>query len=178
MLKYRKMAKITKAIIAVAGFGTRFLPATKQLLNLWHKHSSALVLGVQEVPLAQVTRYGIIKFKAGNTREVADLVEKPQLDQAPSRFASFGRFILNWEILRILGRQLEMLSGDQEFYLTEAISQYAQQKPVLAVSVRGKWLTTGDPLNWLKANIEFALEKKEIKKELTSYLRSLSRKLR
>lgn len=149
------------------------VPATKQLIDLWRKHPLAMILGVQEVLPNQVSRYGIIKFKKGSKREVEDFVEKPPPSLTPSRFASFGRFILNQDILEILERQLKKLKSGKEFMLTEAIAHYARQKPVLAVPVKGKWLTTGDPLNWLKATVEFALEREDLGKEFKTYLREL-----
>ena len=147
-------------------------PAVRQLIELWEKQPSAVILATQEVPESQVSRYGIIKFKEGS-EEVEDLVEKPDPGSAPSRLASFGRFILNQGIVKILEEQIRQPMDGKEFYLTDAISTYAKKNPVLALPIEGKWLTTGDPLNWLKANVEFALEREDIGREFSDYLKEL-----
>ncbi len=149
------------------------IPVTKQLIDFWVKRPTSAVLAVQEIPRSQVNRYGIIKLKSGSANQMEYIVEKPKVEEAPSCLASLGRFILNWEILKILEEQRDNLQNGKEFYLTDAITTYAQKKPVLVMAIKGQWLTTGDPLNWLKANIEFALEKKEIKQELAHFLKDL-----
>jgi len=148
------------------------IPATKQLLNFWAHHRQAIILGVAEVPKNQVSRYGILKLKKG-TFEVEDFVEKPSPEKAPSRLASLGRFILNRDIIDILLEQKEHMTQGKEFYLTDAISTYLKTNKVLAFKIQGKWLTTGDPLSWLKATIEFALGRKDLTPDFQTYLKSL-----
>jgi len=148
------------------------IPATKQLLNFWARHRQAIILGVAEVPKSQVSRYGILKLKKG-TFEVEDLVEKPSPEKAPSRLASLGRFILNRDIIDILLEQKEHVTQGKEFYLTEAISAYLKTNKVLAFKIQGKWLTTGDPLSWIKATVEFALGRKDLAPDFRPYLKSL-----
>ena len=147
------------------------VPATKQLIDLWQK-KQAVILGCQEVPRSQVCRYGIIRYKKGSKEEVEEMVEKPKVDEAPSCLASFGRFILNREIVDILLEQQKQVATGKEFYLTEAITTYAQKKPVLAQKIDGQWLTTGDPLNWLKATLEFALDRPDLGPELAAFLKT------
>lgn len=149
------------------------IPTTKQLLDFWSKHNKAIILGVAEVPRNEVSRYGIIKPKKGSINEVEEIIEKPSPEKAPSRLASLGRFILNRGVIDILLEQKEHVPQGKEFYLTEAITRYAKEKTVLAFKVRGKWLTTGDPLNWLKATVEFALGRKDLNLEFRPYLKSL-----
>lgn len=149
------------------------IPAAKQLINYWEGRPSTVILGVQELPLSEVSRYGIVKFKRSSKDIVEDFVEKPKTKDAPSRFASFGRFILNRRIVDLLQEQIKKVPKGKEFYLTDAISAYAQNSQVLALPIEGKWLTTGDPLNWLKASIEFALDREDFGKEFKAYLKSL-----
>lgn len=149
------------------------IPAAKQLMNYWQERPSTVVLGVQELPLSEVNRYGIVKFRRGSKDVVEDFVEKPKAKEAPSRFASFGRFVLNRQIIDILQEQAKKMPQGKEFYLTGAIAAYAQRNHVLARPIEGKWLTTGDPLSWLKASIEFALDREDFGKEFKAYLKSL-----
>lgn len=149
------------------------IPAAKQLIKLWQKDKKAVILGCQEIPLEKVIHFGMVGLKKGTKNRVEKFVEKPQPEKTPSRLGSFGRFVLNREIIEILLKQQNQAGKKREFLLTDAIAAYAKEKKVLAKKVEGQWFTTGDPLNWLKANIEFALEKEEIRDELTYYLKTL-----
>ena len=152
-------------------------PPAGQLMKVWEQDRKAIVLGAQEVPLDEVKRYGIVKLKPGSQTQVESIVEKPEPEQAPSRLAQFGRFILNYQIIDILSRmhQEQRLGKDGELWLTDAIEEFIKGggKAVIG-EVRGKWLTTGDPLRYLKATVEFALERKDIGPEFREYLQGLA----
>lgn len=169
--------KIKKDEFFVVVFGDDLvkakIPAARQLIKYWQERPSTVVLGVQEMPLDVVDRYGIVKFRRGSKDVVENFVEKPKAKDAPSRFASFGRFVLNRQIIDILQEQVKEVPQGKEFCLTSAIAAYAQRNHVLARPIEGKWLTTGDPLSWLKASIEFALDREDLKKDLKTYLKSL-----
>jgi len=122
------------------------------------------------VPPDEVSLYGIVKLKKGR---VVDFVEKPKPEEAPSCLASLGRFILNWEIIDRLITQKNKKEKGQEFYLTEALAWYAQNGIVLAQEIEGKWLTTGDPLRYLKAIVELALSREDLGKDFKDFLRQL-----
>ena len=152
------------------------VPATKQLLKAWKKSPNAVVLGAQEVPLEEVKRYGIVKIKEGTENVVDSVVEKPEPDKAPSRLAQYGRFILNHKIIDILWENYEnkKLGKDGELWLTDAIHEYIKSggKAIVA-PIEGHWVTTGDPLRYLKATVEFALDRDDIGSDFKAYLKSL-----
>ncbi len=151
-------------------------PPTKQLLKVWRKSPAAVVLGAQEVPLMEVKRYGIVKLKTGTKDVVESIVEKPDPKRTPSRLAQFGRFILNYKIIDILGQMYEKkrLGKQGELWLTDAIEEFVKEGGKAVVGeVKGKWLTTGDLLRYLKAVVEFALEREDIGGEFREYLRGL-----
>ncbi|NWF76824.1 MAG: UTP--glucose-1-phosphate uridylyltransferase [Nitrospirae bacterium] len=129
-----------------------------------------LMIGVQEVPKELVTRYGIVKLREG-TIEIEDIIEKPSIDEAPSQLADFGRMILNQEIIDIL-RKIP-LGKDNELWIVDAIRYYVKKGGIfLAKKVQdGEWLTTGDPLNYLKAVIKYALERKDIGRDLRHFVK-------
>jgi UTP--glucose-1-phosphate uridylyltransferase len=86
-----------------------------------HEH---LMIGVQKVERAMVTRYGIVKLRA-HSQEIENIVEKPSIDDAPSQLADFGRMIPNKEIMDIL---LEIpLAKDNELWTVDAIRQYVER---------------------------------------------------
>jgi UTP--glucose-1-phosphate uridylyltransferase len=152
------------------------VPAVKQLLKVWQKNPKAIVLGAQEVPLNEVSRYGIVKIKKGTENTVESLVEKPDPKKAPSRLAQYGRFVLDRRVIDILWKNYEQgkLGRDNELWLTDAIQEFNENGgKVLVAPIEGKWVTTGDPLRYLKAVVEFALARKDIGPEFRAYLRDL-----
>ncbi len=141
---------------------------TKQLVDLYKKEG-APVIGVQKVSKKEVEKYGIVKYRKG-TQELEDIVEKPPRDKAPSLHADFGRMILTQDIVDILKRTERGL-GD-ELWIIDAIRNYIHEGGrFMAKEVEdGQWITTGDPLSYLKATIEYALDRKDLNKELRKYL--------
>jgi len=148
-------------------------PCTKQIVDYSDKKNGEVVVAVQEVPEKEVSRYGIYKLKKGSQDRVEDAVEKPELDKAPKPYlAQFGRFVLNTEIIKILEEHSKKgkLGKDGELWLIDAIIEYARKKPVYAARLDGRWMTTGDPLRYLKTMVEFALERKDIGPEFKQFL--------
>ncbi len=141
---------------------------TKQLVNEFEKHHCPII-GVQKVPRSMVDRYGIVRLKKG-THEIEDIIEKPNVSEAPSQLAQFGRMILTHDIVRIL-RDTPLGKGG-ELWITDAIRTYVHQGGTVRVKEidNGEWFTTGDPLNYLRATVEYALERKDIGREFKKYL--------
>ncbi len=145
---------------------------TKQLIDNYETHS-APVIGVQRVPVDHVNRYGIVKLRPG-TNEMELVVEKPSVADAPSQLAQFGRMILTPEIVNIL--KSTKLGKGGELWVTDAISEYIRRGGRFMVEevTDGKWLTTGDPLNYLKAMIDYALLRDDIGEEFRAHLKGLA----
>ena len=135
---------------------------TKQMIDDYNK-TGHLMIGIQAVPCSQVDRYGIVKLKPG-TRQIEDIIEKPPVKEAPSALADFGRMILNQEIIDIL-KNIPLGKGN-ELWIVDAIRQYVRSGgEFYAKKVKdGQWLTTGDPINYLKTILEYATDRKEFKK--------------
>jgi UTP--glucose-1-phosphate uridylyltransferase len=147
-------------------------PFTKHLIKNYEENG-APVIGVQKVPKNMVDRYGIVKLKPG-THEMEQVIEKPSVDKAPSQLAQFGRMVLTPEIVNILKKTA--LGKGGELWITDAISEYVKQggKFMVEEVKDGKWLTTGDPLNYLEAMVEYSLVREDIGKEFRAYLKSLA----
>lgn len=144
---------------------------TKKMVEDYDKNGH-LMIGVQKVPKKVVNKYGIVKLKKG-TREIEDIIEKPSVEEAPSRLADFGRMILDQDIVDILKET--RLGKDNELWIVDAIKTYVKRGGIfLAKEVEdGEWMTTGDALNYLKATLAYALERKDVKKELKKYINKL-----
>jgi UTP--glucose-1-phosphate uridylyltransferase len=148
-------------------------PFAKHLIEA-HNRTGALVVGTQEVPWEDVVRYGIVEFKEGSDElELADVVEKPAREEAKSNLAMFGRFLLSHDVIQILGEI--PLGKANELWLTDGVREYMRRggRVVAQPVTDGEWLTIGDPVNYLKTVIEYALEDDEIRAALEPRIREL-----
>ena len=98
------------------------VPGLAQLIHIYKQRKGA-VLGVQEVPPQEVSRYGIISARrlGKGLHRVDDLVEKPAPADAPSNLAVIGRYVLPPEIFPILRKTPPGKNG--EIQLTDALRQ-------------------------------------------------------
>jgi UTP--glucose-1-phosphate uridylyltransferase len=144
---------------------------TKQMVDDYEKNGN-LMIGVQEMPKEVLNRYGIVKLREG-TMEIEDIIEKPAIDEAPSNLADFGRMILDQDFINILKETA--LGKGNELWVTDAIRKYVKKGgKFMAKKVEdGEWLTTGDPLNYLKAMFSYAFDREDIGKDLKEYVNEL-----
>ena len=147
-------------------------PGIKQLIDAARTENMAVV-GVIEVPENKVNRYGIIQgeeFAPGMYR-VRSLVEKPAIGEAPSRLAIVGRYVLLPEIFDHLENLEPGVGG--EIQLTDALQGLAQDNKLLAVKLRGQRFDAGDWVEYLTANIYFALQDEDLRDDIVARLREL-----
>ncbi len=142
----------------------------KQLVET-HQETGALVAGTQEVPWDDVVRYGIVEFKEG--AEMSDVVEKPSREEAKSNLAMFGRFLLSTDVIQILSEI--PLGKSNELWLTDAVREYIRRggRVVAQPVTDGQWLTIGDPVNYMKTVIAYALDDAEMRAALEPRIRSM-----
>lgn len=148
------------------------VPCLKQMMDLYER-VGASVIGVQEVPPADVSKYGIIDATplGDNIFRIHNLVEKPGPEQAPSRLAVMGRYIIEPEIFDILARTKPGAGG--EIQLTDALKVLAGQKEMYGLVFEGRRYDVGDKLGYLKAMVEFALARPDLAEEFRCYLEEL-----
>jgi UTP--glucose-1-phosphate uridylyltransferase len=145
-------------------------PCTKQLIEVYEQFGSPVV-GVQKVPAKDVSKYGIVDpgtSLSSNTTKIKRLVEKPALDVAPSNLAIMGRYVLTPDIFEILETLPAGAGG--EIQLTDALNLLGY---VVACEFSGKRYDIGDKLGFLKANIDFALMRPDLQKDLESFLKDI-----
>lgn len=145
---------------------------TKQMVDAYNEHGKPMI-GVQEVPREEVSKYGIVDVD-GETLRVKDIIEKPQIEEAPSQLADFGRMILNQDIIDILKKTA--LGKGNELWIVDAIRNYIQAGgEFYAKKIEdGQWMTTGDPLNYMLAILTYALERPDIGEQLRNHLKGLN----
>lgn len=148
------------------------IPFSKQMIDDYNK-TGHLMIGVQEVPKDQVDRYGIVSLKNKKTLQLDDIIEKPAINKAPSQLADFGRMILDQNIVDILKKT--KLGKGSELWIVDAIRNYIKKggKFYAKEIEDGEWLTTGDPLNLLKATLEYASDRKDLRAFLKEYAKLL-----
>jgi UTP--glucose-1-phosphate uridylyltransferase len=143
----------------------------KQMADVFAQ-TQASVLAVQEVPIEQVHRYGIVAGSAFGERlvNVQHMVEKPTADVAPSRLAVAGRYILTpavFDQIRAGGRGVQ-----GEIQLTDGIAGLLKTEQVLAYTYQGKRFDCGSKQGFLQATVELALQHAEVSEEFRHYLQS------
>lgn len=135
-----------------------------------YEEKKAPVIALEEVPLDEVSRYGIVSCRKVNGYcIIEDLVEKPDPDEAPSRFAIIGRYILTPQIFKYLENLKPGKSG--EIQLTDALKLLLGETEIYGYIIKGKRYDAGEKLGYLKTIIEFALKDPEISSEFLKFLK-------
>lgn len=131
------------------------------------------VLAVQEVPLDQVKRYGIVAGEAmGNSlTKVSAMVEKPSPEKAPSRLGVAGRYILTPGVFDEIRNQPKGAGG--EIQLTDGIASLLKKESVYAYAYQGTRYDCGAKEGFLQATVELALAHAEVGDSFREYLRTL-----
>ena len=149
------------------------VPVIKQLIDVYKKCKPAAIVGVQKVPWEEVHLYGTVKYKEGTLiNQIEAIVEKADREHAYSNLAQFGRYVFSPKVISEIKQTPP--GKDGELWVTDTINRLAQKDKVIAQPIEGKWLTTGDPLHFLKATIEFALDRPDLSENFRSYLKSLN----
>lgn len=149
------------------------VPALKQLMDVYDK-TGASVLGVQEVPQEKVSFYGIVASEPTvepRTFTVSDMVEKPGVEEAPSRLAVLGRYIINPEVFPIL--EATKPGRGNEIQLTDALKELAKLQKMYAYNFEGRRYDVGDKQGFLEATVEMALKRPDLKDKFLAYLQTI-----
>ncbi len=154
-------------------------PGLKQCIDIYEKHKK-MVLGVQHVSYDETDKYGIIQPKNKNINsnseiEVEGIIEKPKPENAPSQYAVIGRYILPPEIFEKI--ENSSLSSRGEIELTPALEAIAKQDGAYACNIIGERYDIGSKFGLIKATIDEALDHKEVKEEVSNYIKELAKKL-
>ncbi len=150
-------------------------PALQQLIEAY-TDTHASVVGVQTVERKDVSKYGIVEPSAshpakGRLVKLTNMVEKPKVEEAPSQMAVLGRYVLTPEIFELLETQTKG-AGD-EIQLTDAIKRLMDRQAVYAYDFEGVRYDVGDKFGFIKATIDFALDREDLKEKIQNYLKEL-----
>ncbi len=148
------------------------IPVTQQLIDIYEQYRQCIV-AVERVDRARVSRYGIVGGSdlGNNIWEIAELVEKPDVDASPSDLAVAGRYILTPEIFKALEITEQGKKGEIE--LTDALHHLLKRERIYAHIIEGKRYDIGNKIDYLKTTVEFALKRKEFSEEFLEYLKGI-----
>jgi len=144
---------------------------TSELIKVYNKNKNS-VIGAMTVNKKEVKKYGIIDYFRGQGRalRVRGLVEKPDIENAPSNLAIVGRYILSNDIFQCL-KKIKKGSGN-EYQLTDAISLSNKTQETWCYKFSGKRYDCGSKLGYLNAQIAAGLIDKDIKKEVKNIIKN------
>jgi UTP--glucose-1-phosphate uridylyltransferase len=151
-------------------------PVTHQVVRAYEQHGGSFV-AVREVEAQDVRRFGIVRIDQSSTPASANfarltgLVEKPSVDQAPSRLGIFGRYLLAPQIWDAIAQTSPDARGETQ--LTDALDLLCQNEPVFGFHFSGVHYDAGDRFGYLKANIEFSMRNADLRQPLREYLSCL-----
>ncbi len=149
--------------------------ALKQMADLAERENAS-VIAVQDVPREQTGSYGIVATRDFSSRfgEIAEIVEKPQPEVAPSTLAVVGRYVLSGSIFGILENTRPGKGG--EIQLTDGIATLLARERVLAYRFEGRRFDCGSRIGLVEATIQYALDHEDLAEATREYMRdALSR---
>jgi len=149
------------------------VPAVKQLVDVYEELKPSVVLAVQKVPWSEVERYATVRYRKGTKiNQIEEIMEKLPREKALSQMVQFGRFVFSHKIIEEVEKMPKGKGG--ELWVADAINRLAKKgEKVIAQPIEGKWMTTGDPLRFMKTAVEYALDRKDIGPDFKKYLRKL-----
>ena len=147
-------------------------PVTRQLMDVFEQHHGSVV-ALEEVPETKVDRYGIMDGEAiGNgIYRVKDFIEKPSIEEAPSRLAFAGRYIFQPDIFDYLAQAQP--GKNDEIQLTDAMRAMVESRPMFGCRFAGTRHDIGNKLDFIKTNIHYALKHPELADPLYAYLKEI-----
>lgn len=146
------------------------VPCIKQLKNAFSNNKKSIV-ALKEVEKNEVSKYGIIEHKKNNSNiyDISNMVEKPNLEDAPSNLAIIGRYILLPEVIKELSEN--RLGHGGEIQLTDAIKNTIKTSGVIGYKFEGSRYDCGNVIGALEAQIGLALKDDKYKNSMKELLK-------
>ncbi len=146
------------------------VPVLKQLIDIYEE-KDCNVIGVQEVDPSLVYKYGIIEYD-NNEGKIKNIVEKPSIEEAPSNHAGLGRYIVKPEIFDELDKLKRGVGNEYQF--VDGMKELMKTQDFYACKFEGKYFDIGSQIGYLKANVEFAQDREDLKDEVNAYIKELN----
>jgi UTP--glucose-1-phosphate uridylyltransferase len=149
-------------------------PCLKQLIEVFEERGGS-VLATQTVEGPEISAYGVLAGSQDpdNPRiyNCTGMVEKPKFEEAPSKQAIIGRYVLTPRVFELLEQTTPGAGG--EIQLTDGILALVKEEKVFGYTFEGKRYDAGDKFGMLQATVEFALKRPEFGEKFRAYLKGL-----
>ena len=145
------------------------VPVLKQLIDVYEEYDCN-VIGVQEVDPSLVYKYGIIEYD-NNDGKIKNIIEKPSIEEAPSNDAGLGRYIVKPEIFDELDKLKRGVGNEYQF--VDGMKALMSKQDFYACKFDGKYFDIGSQIGYLKANIEFAMDREDLREDVKKYIKEL-----
>lgn len=146
------------------------VPVLKQLINL-HEETGGNVIGGVDVPDEVVFKYGIVEFESEKTNKIKSIVEKPNVGEAPSNFAGLGRYLVSPRIFELLENISIGAGGEYQF--TDGMEALMKEQDFYACTIDGKYYDMGNKVESVKAVIDLALSRDDLKDEIKKHISNI-----
>lgn len=146
-------------------------PRLKQMIEVFERFNDPVISGVRIENKADLSRYGIAKIKEVEDKifEIEEIIEKPLPEKAPSDLATHGAYILTPDIFGAL-KNLKPGKGG-EIWLIDGINALRKNHKIYACEIEnGRYYDTGNKLEYLKTNVDFALRRRDVNGDFRKYL--------
>ncbi len=167
------LSKSEPFVVALGDIIIKGVNTISEMVSIYTRFGKS-VIALFEVPPEGVSKYGIAKVRKIDEKTflIEEIVEKPSPEEAPSNLAVVGRYLFTPTILKKLAKTEPGKGG--EIQLTDAIAELLKEEAVYAFKVPSEAVfDTGNKLDYLKTVITFALEREDLKEELTRFLKEI-----
>ena len=146
-------------------------PVIAQLIDAYDKNDSSVV-ALEEVPMEKVSRYGVIDGddQSNGLYQIRNFVEKPSIDEAPSNLVIASRYVFTPEIFDYLENTPRGKAN--EIQLTDAMHDMLKEHDMYGLKFDGRRHDIGNKLDFVKATIEFAMKRDDLKKEVLEFIKT------
>lgn len=142
-----------------------------EVVKKYEEDPCDIILNCVKLPKEEVSRIGAaVELKENSEDKVKSIIEKPPIDECPSELLSVSPYLFTPSIFKHLNPEKDERFG--EFIIQKAIDKVIEDGGDVRVNISsGKWLTTGDPLSYLKATVEVALHRGDLRDDFLEYLK-------
>jgi UTP--glucose-1-phosphate uridylyltransferase len=147
------------------------VPASKQLIDAFYRKQSPIIC-IERVSDSRVSSYGIIEssYSDGRTHRVEKFLEKPEPSETESRLGAVGKYVLTSDIFDYVKVAGNSTGGERR--LADGFVEMLRDRDIYGYEIEGKRYDTGDKFGFLKATIDYALERPELAEKLKEFMKS------
>lgn len=147
-----------------------------EMIRVYEQYQAPVVL-LEEVDPQKVSRYGIVggKMLENNIFEIDRLIEKPSIEEAPSNLAVAGRYILTPDIFECIDKTPR--GKNNEIQLTDAMQLLLKRRRFYGLKLDGVRHDIGNKLDFVKTNILYAMNRKDMGKEIKEFIKNIATQL-